>query len=123
LNINMPLKLQEAARINYRAGIARALLTLSARSFYPSMNMPGDTALKNGYFLKAFEIAQEINNHELLGWCYYVMSGMPSYTKNNTDNIIAYHNKAVDNFLKAKDTLFAAQVTAELGYIYSEMGL
>ncbi|MEP7375430.1 MAG: hypothetical protein ABI675_18680 [Chitinophagaceae bacterium] len=61
--------LQEATRLHYKDGIARALLTLSATSFYPSMNMPGDTALKNGYFRKAFEIAQQINNHELLGWC------------------------------------------------------
>ncbi len=114
--------LQEAKQLNYKAGIARALLTLSATSFYPSMNMPGDTALKHGYFLKAFEIAQEINNHELLGWCYYGISGMPSYTKNNTNIIITYYNKAIDNFLIAKDTLFAAQVTAELGYTYSVMG-
>jgi tetratricopeptide (TPR) repeat protein len=114
--------LQEASRLNYKAGIARALLTLSATSFFPSMNMPGDTVLKNGYFLKAFKIAQEINNHELLGCCYYTISGMPSYTKNNTDNIITYYNKAIDNFLKAKDTLFAAETTAELGYTYSTMG-
>ncbi len=114
--------LQEAKRLNYKAGIARALLTLSATSFYPSMNMPGDTALKNGYFQKAFDIAQEINNHELLGWCYYGMSGMPSYTKNNTCTIIAYYNKAIDNFLKAKDTLFAAEATLELGYTYGAMG-
>jgi hypothetical protein len=67
--------LQEATRLYYKPGIARALLTLSATSFYPSMNMPGDTALKNGYFLKAFEIAQETNNYELLGWCYYGMAG------------------------------------------------
>jgi len=114
--------LKEAKRLNYKAGIARALLTLSATSFYPSMNMPGDTALKHGYFQKAFEIAQEINNHELLGWCYYGITGMPSYTKNNTDNIITYYNKAIDNFLIAKDILFAAQVTAELGYTFSTMG-
>ena len=114
--------LQEAKQLNYKAGIARALLTLSATSFYPSMNMPGDTALKNGYFQKAFDIAQEINNHELLGWCYYGMSGMPTYTKNNTGNIIAYYNKAIDNFLKAKDTLFAAEATLELGYTYGAMG-
>ena len=114
--------LQEASRLNYKAGIARALLTLSATSFYPSMNMPGDTALKNGYFQKAFDIAQEINDHELLGWCYYTISGMPSYTKNNTDNIIAYYNKAIDNFLKAKDTLFAAEATSDLGSIYGGKG-
>src|SRR4026208_1965105 len=47
--------LQEATRLNYKTGIARALLTLSVTSFYPSMNMPGDTAMKRGYFLKAFE--------------------------------------------------------------------
>jgi tetratricopeptide (TPR) repeat protein len=114
--------LQEAKRLNYKAGIARALLTLSATSFYPSMNMPGDTALKHGYFLKAFEIAQEINNHELLGWCYYTISGMPSYTKNNTNNIITYYNKAIDNFLKANDTLFAAEATNDLSSTYSGMG-
>lgn len=114
--------LQEAKRLNYKAGVARALLTLSATSFYPSMNMPGDTALKQGYFLKAFDIAQETNNHELLGWCYYGMAGMPSYTKNNTDKIIAFYNKAIDNFLMAKDTLFAAETAAEVGYTYSTMG-
>lgn len=114
--------LQEARHLNYKAGIARALLTLSASSFYSSLNMPGDSALKRGYFLKAFEIAQEINDHELLGWCYYGISGMPSYTKKNTDNIITYYNKAIDHFLKAKDTLFAAELTAELGYTYSTMG-
>jgi len=114
--------LQEAKRLNYKAGIARALLTLSATSFYPSMNMPGDTAMKNGYFLKAFEIAREINDHELLGWCYYAMAGMSAYTKNSVDNIIAFQKKAIDNYLMAKDTLFAAETTAELGYTYSTMG-
>jgi len=114
--------LQEATRLNYKVGIARALLTLSETSFYASMNMPGDTALKHGYFLKAFQIAQETNNHELLGWCYYEISGMASYTKNNTDTAIAYSLKSIDNFLKAKDTLFAAQVTSDLGSAYSQMG-
>jgi len=113
---------QEATRLNYKVGIARALLTLSETSFYASMNMPGDTALKHGYFLKAFQIAQETNNHELLGWCYYEISGMASYTKNNTDTAIAYSLKSIDNFLKAKDTLFAAQVTSDLGSAYSQMG-
>ena len=31
--------LKEAKRLNYKAGIARALLTLSATSFYPSMTI------------------------------------------------------------------------------------
>jgi len=73
--------LQEATRLNYKVGIARALLTLSETSFYASMNMPGDTALKHGYFLKAFQIAQETNNHELLGWCYMKFQGWPPIQK------------------------------------------
>ncbi|MEP7375429.1 MAG: histidine kinase [Chitinophagaceae bacterium] len=47
---------------------------------------------------------------------------MQSYTKNNPGNTLAYYNKAIDNFLIAKDTLFAAQLTAEVGYTYSTMG-
>ena len=46
---------------------------------------------------------------------------LPTYTKNNNDNIIAYYKKSVDNFLKAKDTLQAADVVSEL-HIYAEIG-
>ena len=114
--------LREATRLNYKAGIAMALLTLSVTSFYASMNMPGDTAVKQGYFLKAFEIAQEINNYELLGWCYYNMLGMPSYTKNNHETVIAFHKKSIDYFLKAKDTLHAAELTNWLCNAYESAG-
>ena len=114
--------LQEATRLNYKPGIAMALLTLSVTSFYSSMNMPGDATVKQGYFNRAFHIAQEINNNELLGWCYYGMTGMPVYTKDNNETIIALYKRAIDNFLKAKDTLFAAEATNDLSSTYSGMG-
>jgi tetratricopeptide (TPR) repeat protein len=114
--------LKEATHIGYKPGIAMALLILSGSSRDSTMNMPGDVALKQNYFLKAFHVAQEINNYELLGWCYYYMSGMPTYTKNSNESVIDFYTKSIDNFLKAKDTLHAAEVINWLCDSYADMG-
>ena len=114
--------LQEATRLNYKPGIAAALLTLSATNFYASLNMPGDIATKEKYAQQARQLAEETKNYELLGWCYYLLAGVPQVAKSNNDTLITYWKKSVDNFLKAKATLHAADVTNELGSVFAGIG-
>ena len=114
--------LEEATRLKYKTGIAAALLTLSATNFYASMNMPGDIATKERYAQQARQLAEEINNYELLGWCYYLFAGVTQVAKNNNDTVIAYWKKSVDNFLKAKATLHAADVVNELAGTFADLG-
>ncbi len=100
---------REAELLGYKAGLATALIQLSGVE--SGMNQPvTDEVDKEKNIRKALKIADELNNNEIMGQAYGALGYLPSI-RNNLDKHIDYWKKSINYFLKAEDTLHAAEIT------------
>ena len=109
---------EEAKKIGYQSGIAMGLISWSA--FDIVQNKPiTDEARKKQDILKGIEIAEKINDYKVLGWGYYFFGGLPS-VRTSLNNQADWDKKAMNSFLKAGDTLHAAEIANWIfdGYFY-----
>src|SRR5688572_3735380 len=108
---------EEASRIGYKSGIAMSLIYLSGFESWQNKAF-ADTAKKRENILKGIELAEQSNNNEVLGWGYYYLPGL-SVEKKDITNRQKYWEKSIEYFLKARDTLHAAEIYNWLctGYI------
>jgi tetratricopeptide (TPR) repeat protein len=100
--------LEEATKLEYKAGIAMALLNLS----YQIIQNPPDSvrALNEGNIRTAIKFGEELNNNEILGYGYYHLTGLPSIAR-SFEKVTEYYKLSSEYCLKAGDTLRAAEVT------------
>jgi tetratricopeptide (TPR) repeat protein len=110
---------EEASKIEYKAGIAKAMLNLS----YETVQNASDSvkALNEKNIRRAIELGEETNNNHVLGLGYYLLSGIPSIAKIFEKQSDCYKRSA-EYFLKAGDTLYAAEVTNWLFDLYFYRG-
>jgi tetratricopeptide (TPR) repeat protein len=103
------LAYKEAEKLGYKAGLAIAILSLAGTE--SGMNQPvTDEAAKEKNIRKALEIAEELNNNEIMGMAYSSLAYLPSI-RTDFDKHVDYWKKAINCFLKAGDTLHAAEIT------------
>jgi hypothetical protein len=120
VNYYRSIAYDEAQRIGYKSGIAMGLIFLAGNDAY--MNRPlqaEDTKTKS--IRKAIQMAEEDNNNEVLGHGYFTLGDMPSI-RNDFEKHTGYYKKSVDCFLKAGDTLLAAEIVNWLVQDYAERG-
>ncbi|MBZ5857172.1 tetratricopeptide repeat-containing sensor histidine kinase [Flavihumibacter profundi] len=111
---------KEAEKLGYKKGMAIALLSLAGVE--AGMNQPvKDEATKVKDMRKALTIAQELNDYKLLGMAYAALAYMPSVRKDFNLHV-DYYKKAIDYFLKAGDTLNAAEISNWFTGDYEERG-
>jgi len=111
---------EEASRLGYKTGIALALITLSG--FETWMNHPiTDTAGKLKDILRGIELAEQDKNDEVLGWGYFYL-GNRTFLGNDSKKIKESTEKAINYFLKASDTLHAAEITTWVTSEYAGNG-
>jgi len=109
----------EANKIEYKVGIAMALFNLS----YETVQNVSDSvkSSKEEYIRKGMQLGKETGNNEVLGTGYYLLSGIPSFAKDFEKQSDCYRRSA-EYFLKAGDTLHAAEVTNWLFDLYFDRG-
>jgi tetratricopeptide (TPR) repeat protein len=109
----------EATKIEYKAGSAMALLNLS----YETIQNPPDSvkALNEKKIRAGIQIGEELNNNEILGYGYYLLTGLPSIAR-SFEKVAEYYKLSSEYCLKAGDTLRAAEVTNWLFDIYFYRG-
>ena len=111
---------EEASRLGYKTGIALALITLSG--FETWMNHPiTDTAGKLKDILRGIELAEQDKNDEVLGWGYFYL-GNRTFIGNDPKKIKESTEKAINYFLKASDTLHAAEIATWVTSEYAGNG-
>jgi anti-sigma regulatory factor (Ser/Thr protein kinase) len=108
---------EEATRIGYKSGFAMALIVLSGFEAYENKSFT-DTATKERNILKGIELAKEANNSEVLGWGYCYLPSV----QNDFEKRVDCYKKSIGYFLKAGDTLHAAEVTNWLCVEYLGLG-
>jgi len=107
---------KEAVKLNYKSGRALALLLLNG--IEAAMNQPGkDEAAKEKNIRAAIRLGEESNDNIVLGYGYYYLP-----VKNDFDKHVDYSKKAIDYFLKAGDTLHAAEISNWLVGDYEARG-
>ena len=109
----------EATKIGYKAGTAMALLNLT----YEVVQNASDSIknLKEKDIRAAIQIGEDIRDNDILGLGYYHLSGIPAVAK-SFEKQTDYYKLSVASFLKAADTLRAAEVTSWLFDCYFYRG-
>ena len=103
------LAYKEARKLNYKAGLAMAMLSLAGTE--SGMNQPvKDESEKEQEMQEALRIGEELNNNEIMGLAYGALGFLPS-TRTNNDKQTGYWEKAINCFLKVRDTLHAAELS------------
>ncbi|CAN5215237.1 hypothetical protein BH11BAC5_BH11BAC5_14350 [soil metagenome] len=99
----------EANILGYKAGIAKGLIAIAG--FEPYENLPvKDESAREKDIRKGIQIAEQMNDNELLGLGYLYLSGMPSISMDFEKNV-DYMKKSIDYFHKAGNILSEAEVT------------
>jgi tetratricopeptide (TPR) repeat protein len=99
---------KEAERIGYKSGIAMGLFTHS--EYDTDMNKADKGAeIKEKNIRRGIQLAEEVNNYEVLGWGYYTLANIPAIKK-DFEKHTKYYKKSINYFLAAGDTLLAAEV-------------
>jgi tetratricopeptide (TPR) repeat protein len=110
----------EAVKLGYKSGMALALVLMSGAESY--MNLPTkDVETKEKNLREAIRLAEESNNNEVLGWAYCYLAVLPSINK-DFDKHTDYYEKSFNYFLKARDTLHAAEISNWLCGEYFDKG-
>ncbi len=111
---------KEAEKLGYKKGMAIALLSIAGVE--AGMNQPvKDVAAKEKDMRRALGMAQELNDNHILGMAYAALAYMASVREDFTLHA-DYYKKAIDYFLKAGDTLHAAEISNWFTGDYGERG-
>jgi tetratricopeptide (TPR) repeat protein len=81
----------------------------------------GDSPQAQEYYLKAFDMAETLNDHALSGQIYANLGSMYNY-QNQTEEAKACQEKALSYFLLMKDSVNIGITRREIGRIHSENG-
>ena len=107
----------EAIKIGYKDGSAMALLNQSGATV---LNVSDSIkASKEKNIRRAIQLGEETKNNKVLGLGYYFLSGVPSIARDIQKQADCY-KKSADYFLKASDTLRAAEVSNWLTDLYRD---
>ena len=99
-------------------------MTVLANSFHDQGHIykaTGDDEKKVGDYFKAKEIAENINDHNLLSMVYMNL-GISYFLQNKLDSALVYERTALANTEIASFKLYSGKIFSSIGEIYSKKG-